>query len=80
MKLVLLLLYPTGVRNFVAAVGIPFCSFDACFSKHLYYKPGVYGNFVVLVDTKADSLTNVAVALTTEESELESLYSGLFKV
>jgi hypothetical protein len=69
-----------GIRNFVAAVGIPFCSFDACFSKHLYYKPGVYGNFVVLVDTKADSLTNVAVALTTEESELESLYSGLFKV
>ena len=69
----------TGIRNFVAKVGIPFYSFDACFSKHLFYK-GVYGNLVALVDTKADSLTNVPVALTTEESELESLYSGLFKV
>ncbi len=69
----------TGIRNFVAAVGIPFYLFDACFSKHLYYK-GVYGNLVSLVDTKADSLTNVPVALTTEESELESLYSGLFYV
>jgi len=68
-----------GIRNFVAAVGIPFYSFDACFSKHLYYK-GVYGNLVLLVDTKADSLTNVPVALTTEESEMESLYSSLFKV
>ena len=69
----------TGIRNFVARVGIPFYSFDACFSKHLYYT-GVYGNLVALVDTKAASLTNVPVALTTEESELESLYSGLFKV
>ena len=69
----------TGIRNFVAAVGIPFFSFDACFSKHLYYK-GVYGNFVALVDTKADSLTNVPVALTTDESEQESLYSDLFNV
>ena len=40
----------------------------------------MYGNLVGLVDTKAGSLTNVPVALTTEESELESLYSGLFKV
>ena len=69
----------TGIRNFVARVGIPFYSFDACFSKHLYYT-GVYRNLVALVDTKAASLTNVPVALTTEESELESLYSGLFKV
>jgi len=69
----------TGIRNFVAAVGIPFYSFDACFSKNLYYK-GVYGNLVALVDTKAASLTNVPVALTTELSELESSYSGLFKV
>ena len=47
-----------GIRNFVATVGIPFFSFDAYFSKHLYYK-GVYGNLVALVDTKADTLTNV---------------------
>ena len=33
----------TGLKNFVAAVGIPMYSFDACFSKHTYYK-GVYGN------------------------------------
>jgi len=66
----------TGIRNVVAAVGVPFFSFDACFSKHLYYK-GVYGNLVSLVDTKAASLTNVPVALTTDESEQESLYNGL---
>ena len=35
----------TGIRNFVARVGIPFYSFDACFSKHLYYI-GVYGNMM----------------------------------
>jgi hypothetical protein len=35
----------TRLRNFFAAVGIPFFSFDACFSKHTYYK-GVYGNLV----------------------------------
>ena len=66
----------TGLRNFVAKVGIPFFSFDACFSKHTYYK-GVYGNLVALVDTKAGKLTNVPFALTTDESEQESLYSGL---
>ena len=32
------------------------------------------------MDTKADTLTNVPVALTTDESEQESLYSGLFNV
>jgi hypothetical protein len=69
----------TGLRNFVAKVGIPFFSFDACFSKHTYYK-GVYGNFVALVDTKAESLTNVPVALTTDESEQESLYNGLLNI
>ena len=68
-----------GLRNFVAKVGIPFLSFDACFSKHTYYK-GVYGNLVVLVDTKAESLTNVPVALTTDESEQESLYNGLLNI
>ncbi|CAL6334073.1 unnamed protein product [Bathycoccus prasinos] len=66
----------TGIRNFVAAVGIPF-SFDAYFSKHTYYK-GVYGNLVSLLDTKADTLTHVRLALTTDESEQESLYIGLF--
>ena len=69
----------TRLRNFVAAVGIPFFSFDACFSKHTYYK-GVYGNLVALVDIKADSLTNVPVALTTDESEQESLYNGLLNI
>jgi hypothetical protein len=28
----------SGIRNVVTYVGIPFFSFDACFSKHLYYK------------------------------------------
>ncbi|CAL6339200.1 unnamed protein product [Bathycoccus prasinos] len=69
----------TGIRNFVAAVGIPFLSFDACFSKYLYYK-GVYGNLVALVDTKADTLTNVPLSLTTDELEQESSYNGLFHV
>jgi hypothetical protein len=69
----------TGLRNFVAKVGIPFFSFDACFSKHTHYK-GMYGNFVALVDTKAESLTNVPVALTTDESEQESLYNGLLNI
>ena len=69
----------TGIRNFVAAVGIPFYSFDACFSKHLYYK-GVYGNFVTLVDTKPESFTNIPMAVTTAESEIEPLYTGLFDV
>ena len=68
-----------GLRNFVAKVGIPFFSFDACFSKHTYYK-GVYGNLVALVDTKAESLTNVPVALPTDESEQESLYNGLLNI
>ena len=67
----------TGLRNFVAAVRIPLFSLDACFSKHTYYK-GVYGNLVALVDTKAGKLTNVLFALTTDESEQESLYIGLF--
>jgi len=66
----------TGLRNFVAKVGIPFFSFDACFSKHTYYK-GVYGNLVALVDTKTGKLTNVPFTLTTDESEQESLYIGL---
>ena len=69
----------TGLRNFVAKVSVPFFSFDACFSKRTYYK-GVYGNLVALVDTKADSLTNVPLALTTDESEQESLYIGLLNI
>jgi hypothetical protein len=68
-----------GLRNFVAKVAVPFFSFDACFSKHTYYK-GMYGNLVALVDTKAESLTNVPVALTTDESEQESLYNGLLNI
>ena len=69
----------TGLKNFVAAVGIPMYSFDACFSKHTYYK-GVYGNFVTLIDTKPGSFTNIPVAVTTEETEQQSLYDGLFNV
>ena len=69
----------TGLKNFVAAVGIPMYSFDACFSKHTYYKD-VYGNFVTLIDTKPGSFTNIPVAVTTEETERQSLYDGLFNV
>ena len=69
-----------GIRDFVASVGVPFFSFDACHAKHLYYR-GVYGNGVALVDTKPESLTNCEIAMTTDpESEQESLYESLFKV
>ena len=27
-----------GIRDFVASVGVPFFSFDACHAKHLYYR------------------------------------------
>ena len=40
----------------------------------------MYGNLAALVDTKAESLTNVPVALTTDESEQESLYNGLLNI
>ena len=67
-----------GIRDFVASVGVPFFSFDACHAKHLYYR-GAYGNAVALVDTKPESLTNCEIAMTTDpESEQESLYESLF--
>ena len=69
-----------GIRDFVASVGVPFFSFDACHAKHLFYR-GVFGNAVALVDTKPESLTNCEIAMTTDpESEQESLYASLFKV
>ncbi len=65
-----------GIRDFVTSVGVPFFSFDACED----YR-GVYGNAVALVDTKAESLTNCEIAMTTDpESEQESIYASLFKV
>ena len=67
-----------GIRDFVASVGVPFFSFDACHAKHI--GGGGYSNAVSLVDTKAKSLTNYEIALTTDpESEQESLYASLFK-
>ena len=69
-----------GISDFVASVGVPFFSFDACHAKHLYYR-GVYDNAVALIDTEAESLTNYEIALTTDpESKQEGLYASLFKV
>jgi len=72
-----------GLRDFLAKAGVPYFSFDACHSYHLYYR-GVFGNVVALVDTKVDAkdptLTNCAFALSTDDSEHGGLYNSLFDV
>lgn len=54
-------------------------SFDACYTYHQYYR-GVYGNVVALADTKKQSLTTCAFALSTDNSEHGGLYKALFDV
>ena len=66
-----------GLRNFETEAGLPYFSFDACHSYHPYYR-GTYGNAVALVDTKRESLTNCAFALSTDDSENTRLYTALF--
>ena len=68
-----------GLRDFLAKAGVPYFSFDACHSYHPFYR-GVYGNVVALVDTKEESLTNCAFALSTDNSEQGFLYKALFDV
>ena len=68
-----------GLRDFLAKAVVPYFSFDACHSYHLYYR-GVFANVVALVDTKEMSLTNCAFALSTDDSEYGGLYNALFDV
>jgi len=68
-----------GLRDFEAEAGLPYFSFDACHSYHPYYR-GTYGNAVALVDTKRESLTNCAFALSTDDSENTGLYTALFDI
>ncbi|CAL6337942.1 unnamed protein product [Bathycoccus prasinos] len=69
----------TSEKYFLAKAGVPYFSFDACHSYHLYYR-GVYGNVVALADTKETSLTNCAFTLSTNDSEDGCLYKALFDV
>ena len=62
-----------GLRDFLAKAGVPYFSFDACHSYHPYYR-GMYGNVVALADTKRETLTNCAFALSTDDSEYGGLY------